>query len=182
MTSPLPPVSTPHPVSGAVHNAERNAYMARVLDQMLGDLQYPQAKDGSVVDTKGFGHLVAWHLVRCGWRKPNNLDHFPLVEQYDDPVIKKRRVYGPGVYEDAVVWVSFDEADDPLADIENMTIREIESLPDEVKFEAKRRLGLIASPTPDDVPNFGVEEWSAKPNVRITDEPDLGADNDSQER
>lgn len=173
----IPPASTPEPVTAPVRNREKNAYMARVLAQMLEDLQYPQAKDGSIVDTKGFGHLVAWHLVRCGWRKPNNLDDFPLVEDFDDPVIKKRKVLGPGVFEDAVVWVGFNEPDDPLAGLEDMTLREIESLPEEVRFEAKRRMGLIGTPTPDATPNFGVQPWTAPPRISITD-AELGDDTD----
>lgn len=174
----IPPTSTPEPVTAPVRNREKNAYMARVLAQMLGDLQYPQAKDGSIIDTKGFGHLVAWHLVRCGWRKPNNLDNFPLVEEHDDPIIKPRKVLGPGVFEDAVVWVGFNEPDDPLEHLADMTMREVEALPDEVKYEAKRRLGMATTPTPDDVPNFGVEEWSVKTRINITDveddEPERG--------
>lgn len=174
MTTALPPVPTTSPTTAPVRNPIRNAYMSRVLEQMLGDLQYPQAKDGSIIDTKGFAHLVAWHLVRCGWRKPNNTDGVGLREEFDDPVIKKRNVSGPGVFEDAVVWVGFNEPDDPLADIENMTIREIDELPEELRYEAKRRLGLISSPTPADVPNFGVEEWSIKPHINITDAEDVG--------
>jgi hypothetical protein len=155
-----------------VRDAKRVAYMSRVMEQMLGDLQHPVGKDGTTVYAEGFKAIVAWHLVRAGWRKPNNLDEFPLVEAYDDPVIKKRKVFGPGVLEDAVEWVGFDEPDDPLEHLADMTMGEIEALPEHLRIEAKRRLGLIGDPAPANVPNFGVEEWATKPLVRITDEED----------
>lgn len=149
-------------------DAKRNRYMTTVFGQMLADLQYPVNKDGSIIQADGFKAAVCWHLVRAGWRKPNNLDGLALIEEYDDPVIKKRRVYGPGVYEDAVTWVDFNAPDDPLDNLENMTVAQIEALPDEVKFEAKRRLGLLP-PTPEaDLQ----PAWSVQPYVTITDAPD----------
>lgn len=149
----------------------RNAYMSRVFDQMLGDLHYPQAKDGSIMDASAIKHWVAWHLVRCGWRKPNNLDQLALREEYDDPVIKKRKVPGPGVVEDAVIWVDFNESDDPLAGVEDMTFREIEQLPEELRAEAKRRLGL-AAPLPEPPVAEQLEApWQIQPHVTITDAP-----------
>lgn len=149
----------------------RNAYMSRVYDQMLADLHYPQAKDGSVMDASAIKHWVAWHLVRCGWRKPNNLDELGLREEYDDPVIKKRKVPGPGVVEDAVVWVDVNEPDDPLTGIEDMTFREIEQLPEEVRAEAKRRLGL-AAPAPATPSAEELQTpWQIRPHISITDTP-----------
>ena len=169
---PFPLKGTPEPVTAAVRNKQKNSYMSRVLGQMLEDLQYPQAKDGSIVDTKGFAHLVAWHLVRCGWRKPNNLDNFALREEFDDPIIKKRKVLGGGVFEDAVVWVGFNETDDPLEGLEDMTMREIEALPDEVKFEAKRRLGLAPAVPPRPSPDQLEMPWQANPLITIADAPE----------
>ena len=141
--------------------------MSAVYEQMLDDLQYPQAKDGSIMDASAIKPWVAWHLIRCGWRKPNNHDHLALREEFDDPLIKKRKVNSPGVVEDAVVWVPIDAPDDPLAGIENMTMRDIEELPDELRTEAKRRLGLLITP-PAEEPEM---PWQIQPHVTITDAP-----------
>lgn len=154
-------------------NAQRNAYMSKVFDQMMADLTYPVAKDGSIMDATGIKPWVCWHLVRTGWRKPNNLDNFPLVEEYDEPVIKPRRVYGPGVIEDALTWVDFNAPDDPLADLATMTIAEIGALPPDLHLEAKRRLGL--TPPPDSDPN-PQPAWTVQPFVSITDAPDAETD------
>lgn len=145
----------------------RNAYMTQVYGQLIEDLTYPVDKDGNVLDAFAIRPGIAYHLVRAGWRKPNNTDHFPLVEEFDDPVIKKRKVNAPGVYEDAVTWVSTDEPDDPLADIENMTIREIDALPADLRIEAKRRLGLLPPvEQPEEPPQ---PAWTVKPFITITD-------------
>jgi hypothetical protein len=140
--------------------------MARVYGQMMDSLHYPRAKDGSIMDASGIKAWVCWHLTNEGWRKPNNTDGLPLIEEYDDPVIKKRRVYGPGVMEDAVVWVGMNEPDDPLENLEQMTIAQVEALPDDLKIEAKRRLGLLPPVEPDLEP-----AWSVQPFITITDEP-----------
>jgi hypothetical protein len=146
----------------------RSVYLTKVYKQMLDDLTYPQAKDGSVMDASGVKAWICWHLVRTGWRKPNNTDGLALVEEYDDPVIKPRKVYGPGVMEDAITWIPADAPDDPLDKLEQMTVAQIEHLPEDIKLEAKRRLGIlpppdIAAPQP---------AWSVAPHVTITDEPD----------
>lgn len=150
----------------------QQSYKARVLQQLLDDLQYPVNKDGSIMDTSWFKAAIAMHLVRAGWRKPNNTDGIALREgneiAWDDPEIKPRKVYGPGVFEDAITWVSVNEPDDPLDDIQNMTMSQIDALPDDLRIEAKRRLGLIPrEPQPD--PDAG---WSVKPLIHITDEED----------
>jgi hypothetical protein len=152
---------------------KRNDYMLRNFQMLLAALQYPVNKDGSVMDLDlgGYGLApgIAYHLNRAGVRIPNNTEGFPLVEEYDDPLIKKRKVYGPGVYEDACLWVPFHTPDDPLANLEQMTMAQIEALPDDVKFEAKRRLGMLP-PTPENTePTPG---WSVQPFITITDAPD----------
>jgi hypothetical protein len=151
-----------------VKDQQRNWYMTAVYAQMMADLQYPVAKDGSVMDASGIKAWVCWHLVRAGWRKPNNTDRLALREEYDDPVIKKRRVYGPGVFEDAVTWVDAAEPDDPLDNLQHMTVAEIEALPEDVRLEAKRRLGVTpAAPQADPQP-----AWTVQPYISITDAPD----------
>ena len=142
---------------------EQQRYLLRVYEQILADLTYPVAKDGSIMDCNAFKAWVGWHLVRAGWRKPNNTDGVFLIEEYDDPMIKSRRVYGPGVYEDAVQWVPFSDPDDPLGNLENMTMAQIEKLPEDLRAEAKRRLGL--APPIEQTPNDPA--WQVSPFVHI---------------
>jgi hypothetical protein len=151
-----------------VTDLKLDAYLAIVYKQMLDDLTWPVAKDGSTMQTDGIKAWVCWHLVRTGWRKPNNTNNFPLVEEYDDPLIKPRKVYGPGVFEGAIRWVSVTDPDDPLEGLENMTVGQIEALPDDVKFEAKRRLGML----PPVEPSEPTPAWTVRPNINITDEPE----------
>lgn len=151
-----------------VNDPKHRVYLYKVMDQLMGDLQHPVGKDGTMLYAEGFKAIVAWHLVRAGWRKPNNLDEFPLVEAYDDPLIKKRKIHGPGVFEDACTWVPFDAPDDPLDRLADMTMGEIETLPDDLRIEAKRRLGIAPAPQPDT--NTG---WSVSPLVTITDADDV---------
>ena len=44
-----------------VRNKDRNGYLALVYAQMVGDLQYPQARDGSIMNANGFLDVIAWH-------------------------------------------------------------------------------------------------------------------------
>lgn len=140
--------------------------MSRAYEQMLDDLQYPVAKDGSVMDASAIKAWVAWHLIRAGWRKPSQHD---LDENFDQPIIKKRRIYSPGVMADAVTWVGIDEPDDPLDGVEDLTVAQIDSLPDDLRIEARRRLGLLP-PQPNTEPQ---PNWSVKPFITIADEPDV---------
>jgi hypothetical protein len=52
-----------------------------------------------------------------------------------------------------------------------MNVAQIEALPDHLRLEAKRRLGL-APPAPEHQPAL----WSVQPFVSITDEPDTETD------
>jgi len=161
-------------VSKSKKNAEQNAYMSLVMDQLLGDLQNPVGKDGTVLYTEPFKAILAWHLVRAGWRKPNTLDQLALREEFDDPVIKKRAISGPGVMEDAVEWVGFSEPDDPLEHLDDMTMGQINALPEHLRIEAKRRQGLIPErPRAEDIPN-NVRRWSVKPVINISADSELG--------
>ena len=53
-------------------------YLHQVMDQLMGDLSYPQDKEGNTLDINLMKATVAYHLVRAGWRKPNNTDGLPL--------------------------------------------------------------------------------------------------------
>jgi hypothetical protein len=146
----------------------RSEYLQACSKQMLADLTYPVARDGTTaMDAGGVAPIIAYHLIRAGWRKPNNADGLVLIEAYDDPLIKPRKVYGPGVYADAVTWVPADDPDDPLADLANMTMGQIAALAPDLQLEAKRRLGMeIRPPTPE-------PGWTVQTHITITDEPDV---------
>lgn len=145
---------------------QRSAMLA-----LLADLRYPagprgdnlalidgmpyRPDDPNILDSmKG---VIAYHLTMAGWR--------PDLSKRKR---KARRVYGAGMFADAVVWVGVDEPDDPLADLANMTMAQIDALePEDVRYEARRRLGLPAppaAPTP--------EPWQQPPHVEITDADD----------
>lgn len=130
---------------------ERNLALAHCLL----DLTYPVAKDGTRVDMSAFSAIVAYHLVRCGWRP--------------DPakrMIKSRKVNARGVFVDANEWVPIDFPDDPLENLANMTMSEIDALPPGLKAEAMQRItGEVLPELPD---NPG---WKVETSIRITDEP-----------
>lgn len=125
---------------------------------MLADLRYPVSKDGSVLDMTYFAPLISYHLVRCGWR--------PDPEKR---LRKSRPLIAKGVIKGAVEWVPVNEPDDPLADLSEMTMTEINALPPTLKAEALRRMG--GPETPELKPNPG---WKVRTNLRIQDAPDVG--------
>jgi hypothetical protein len=131
---------------------ERNA----ALMACLLDLTYPVAKDGTRVDLTAFKHIIAYHLVRCGWRM-----------QREKRMIKSRKVNARGVYVDANEWVPIDMPDDPLDNLANMTMAEIDQLPPGLKAEAMQR--ITGEVLPDLPENTG---WKVETRIRITDESD----------
>jgi hypothetical protein len=143
-------------------------YLQACRKQLLADLKYPVGRDGSVVDCGAVADTVAHQLIRCGWRKPNNRDGLALIEAFDEPLIKARKVYGPGMFDDAITWIDVNEPDDPLADIANMTMKQIAALPADLCLEAKRRLGI--EPQPAEPQPGG---WSVQTHITISDEPDV---------
>lgn len=139
----------------AMSDMQREQHQAFAI--CIKDLRYPVTKEGDVADVSYIAALVAYHLVRCGWRP--------------DPakrVIKARKVVGRGVATGAVEWVGMDEPDDPLAGLENMTMKELAALTPAARAEAIRRLG---GDTPNDLP-MPEPSWQLKPNIRITDQDD----------
>lgn len=121
--------------------------MQNAFGTMLLDLRYPVANDGSVMNADFFAPLVAYHLVRCGWRPNSNKRK-----------IKPRRVPGPGVAQDAVEWVDMEAPDDPLKGLANMSLGDISRLPDVWRHEAIRRLGgQVTGDLPKPVNGWKVE-------------------------
>jgi hypothetical protein len=124
--------------------------------RMIGDLRYPISKDGSVLDLTYFSPLIAYHLIRCGWR-------FDPAHQQ----IKPRKITAKGVVEDAIEWVDVDAPDDPLADLKNMTMAQINRLPPVQRATALRRMGGAESP---ELP--GNPGWHVTTNFKIEHAPD----------
>jgi hypothetical protein len=101
-------------MSAEIEEQER-AYLAALLD-----LTYPEAKDGTRVDLTAFQNIIAYHMVRCGWRM-----------DISKRKIKARKVNARGVIEDAIEWIPIEMDDDPLANLSTMTMAEINALPPE---------------------------------------------------
>lgn len=131
---------------------ERNETMLK----LLLDLTYPEAKDGARVDVSAFKAILAYHLVRCGWRM--------IPEKR---MIKSRKVNARGVAMDAIDWVPINAPDDPLANLSSMTMAEIDSLPPGLKAEALQR--MTGEVLPDLPENPG---WHVQTSISITDDPD----------
>lgn len=130
--------------------------MTAAFTTMLKDLRYPVGKDGSVMNADFFAPFVAYHLVRCGWR--------PHSEKRK---IKPRKVPGRGTVEDAVEWVDMDEPDDPLHNLDSMSMRQISMLPEMWKHEAIRRLGgHVRNDLPE--PKSG---WKVNTKINIANMP-----------
>jgi hypothetical protein len=136
-------------------NTPEQQEMQNAFGTMLLDLRYPVANDGSVMQADFFAPLVAYHLVRCGWR-PNS----------EKRKIKPRRVPGPGVAQDAVEWVDMSDPDDPLKNLASMSLGDIARLPDVWRHEAIRRLGGAVQ---GDLPK-PVNGWKVETKFNITNQ------------
>ena len=140
------------------------AEMESAYRDFLEDCRYPVDKAGNVMDSGPMVWIVAYHMVRCGWRRAAA------------PVIKPRPVDAPGVLADAIEWVGVDEPDDPLQNLEQMTVAEIGRLPEHLRRAAIRRLGGNAD-ADDDLPEIGEPAWQVTPNITVrTAAPDCGGD------
>ena len=145
---------------GPMPGVEQEPY-AEAMQAIMEVLQYPVGPDGTILGiSDGLDLLkptIAYHLARCG-----------IGPGCNPPIIKKQNAAGPGRFDDACIWVPVTFPDDPLADLQSMTIGEINALPPHHRVEAFRRLGMPL-PVPDQP-----EGWTATPNVNITDAPDEG--------
>lgn len=143
--------------------SESAAEMEAAFAAFLDDCKYPVSKGGEVMQADYFVIPVAYHMVRCGWRKAA------------DPVIKKRRVDAPGVVEDAVEWVPVDAPDDPLEGIEAMTFEQIAALPEYLRRKAIARLGGDVE-VDGDLPAMAEPAWQVTPNISYSTESPAGDD------
>lgn len=144
----------------AVARGDRKREHAAVMAMLMDDLMYPPSVDDkAIMDLTFMRPGIARHLGRLGWRW-----------HPDKALIKKRTVAGPGTFMDACVWVDVREPDDPLEDLQNMTMAQINSLPDELRVEAQRRLGILNQAEPQGDP------WQAPNQVSVVDAPDVADD------
>jgi hypothetical protein len=134
------------------HNTEREVN----FQAMMADLHYPVTRSGDRIDLTLFKFHIAYHLTRCGWR------HDP-----DKREIKARPVNVRGVVMDAVEWVAAEAEDDPLENLADMRMSEIQDLPPVWRAEALRRLTGKGAPV---VPR-NAKSWHVTPNVQYIDEP-----------
>jgi hypothetical protein len=147
-------------VLAAAEAGNDKARRAATLALILEDLRYPAARDGSVIELRtDLALTIGWHLVRAGW------EWYP-----DRALIKPRPCAGPGTYEDAQEWVSIDAPDDPLADLASMTVADLAALPENLRAEAARRLGVKTEEPPQPT------GWVQPNRITITDEPDTALD------
>ncbi len=139
------------------------AELEAAFADFIADCHYPQGKGGERMQAEFFVTLVAYHMVRCGWRRSA------------DPIIKKRKVDAPGVVADAIEWVAVDAPDDPLEGVEDMTFAQISELPEFLRRKAIARLGggQLAD---DDLPDMGEPGWQVTPNISYSTESPSGDD------
>lgn len=130
------------------------------LVELMHDLRFPVARDGSILDASFVSPIVAYHLIRCGWRCDQQ-----------KRVIKPRSIVAKGVVEGAIEWVPVNEPDDPLSDLDKMTMADIQKLSPSLRAEALRRMG--APETPDLPTNSG---WHVSTSLKVEDAPDTTDD------
>lgn len=148
-------------MQGAAEAEALQQEMEGAFGEFLTDCHYPVGKNGEVMQSTYFVTHVAYHMVRCGWRKAA------------DPVIKKRKVDAPGVVEDAVEWVDVNAPDDPLEGVEGMTFAQISALPEYLRRKAIRRLGGAVD-VDDDLPQMAEPAWQVTPNISYSSEQPSG--------
>lgn len=140
----------------ALQTGDHFAELEAVSLLAAADLRYPVNAKGDVIQVAHLGAPLGDFLAKRGWRWDRN-----------KALIKPRKVYGPGVFEDAETWVDVSAPDDPLENLHHMSIIQIEALPEDLKGEAKRRLGWK---TQDPQPQPG---WAQRNTITVNDEEKL---------
>ncbi|QBP29682.1 hypothetical protein SEA_TYPHA_25 [Mycobacterium phage Typha] len=112
------------------------------------------------VDQRGVPHdltamsasalAIAWTAVLYGFRRTG------------PALIKKRKMFGPGIYENACTWVDVNAPDDAERDLQPGDFSDDRLRPPDVRGLAARRDG--------EGPQV-IAEWHTKAEVRYTDEP-----------
>jgi hypothetical protein len=142
-------------LAAAMESSEKNTAML----ELMRDLVYPETRDGSTLDITFFSQIIAWHLVRCGWRLDDS-----------KRTIKPRKLIAKGLPPDAVEWVGVDEPDE--MDYASMTMAEIHALEPRQRAIAMRAMGGPEMPELPSNPG-----WHVKTNIDIQEAPDVNDGN-----
>ncbi|PVB16376.1 hypothetical protein DDJ71_19510 [Mycobacteroides abscessus] len=125
----------------------------RAYLELLEVMEYPVDQNGRVHDLNHMSATIlaiAWTAVLYGFRRTATAH------------IKKRRMHGPGIYENACTWVDVNAPDDAERDLQPGDYSDDRLRPPDVRGLAARRDGEGPVLT---------AEWHTKPEVRYTDAP-----------
>ncbi len=125
----------------------------RAYMELLEVMEYPIDPNGTVHDLNAIGPSVlgiAWTAALYGFRRSG------------DPLIKKRRIDGNGIYDNACTWVSVDAPDDARRDLRPGDYSTDRLRPPDVRGMAATRDGEGPTVT---------AEWHTRPDVTYVDEP-----------
>lgn len=132
----------------AVMRDAQRAYL-----ELLEVMEYPVDQAGRPHDLNAMSSAVlaiAWTAVLYGFRRSG------------EPLIKKRKIIAPGVYENACTWVPIDAPDDVERDLRPGDYQHDRLRPPDVRAAAARRDG--------DEPQV-LAEWRTTAKVTYRDEP-----------
>ncbi|AMQ66961.1 MULTISPECIES: phage gene 29 protein family protein [Mycolicibacterium] len=125
----------------------------RAYMELLEVMEYPVDQRGVPHDLNAMSASVlaiAWTAALYGFRRSG------------DALIKKRKMFGPGLYENACTWVDVNAPDDAERDLKPGDFSDDRLRPPDVRGLAARRDG--------EGPQV-IAEWHTKAEVRYTDEP-----------
>ncbi len=125
----------------------------RAYLELLEVMEYPIDPNGRVHDLNAMsaGVLgIAWTAALYGFRRSG------------EPLIKKRRITAPGVYDNACTWVGINAPGDAERDLKPGDFSQDRLRPPDVRGMAARRDGE-GPPV--------MAEWHTTAQVRYTDEP-----------
>lgn len=134
-------------------NVARMRDIQRAYLELLEVMEYPVDQNGRVHDLNAMSAAtlaVAWTAVLYGFRRSA------------DPLIKKRRIIAPGVYENACTWVDIKAPDLAEKDLRPGDFSDDRLRPPDVR-------GMAASRDGEGPPVMA--EWHTRAQVRYVDEP-----------
>lgn len=103
-------------------------------EQLAQDLKYPVDAHGRILDMNHLPDVavtLVYHLIRRGWRPSGQ------------PLIKAKKVVGPGYYEDLVTYVPVEESDEPV-------VVERNPQPEPQEWSVRPVVNVIDEPRSDD--------------------------------
>lgn len=134
-------------------NVARMRDIQRAYLELVEVMEYPIDQNGKVHDLNAMSAAVlgiAWTASLYGFRRTG------------EPLVKKRRIVQPGVYDNACTWVPIGAPDDPDRDLQPGDYSADRLRPPDVRGLAAQRDG--------DGPAV-VAQWHTQAQVTYTDEP-----------